>query len=165
MASSTVNGAASPGSPATTAIFAPFGKTAGAGPQWRAVGLAVGAPCAQRLEARKARRHDGTARVRIGAPRAKGVVLKWSSGSKPGRGLLHSAFSARQLQALVSRSLLLFGGHRAGVVVYDLPTLGGLLKNKGHGTPKLSRSLLGGHSRSEGEDSHRPSWTKADDVN
>src|SRR5437867_1104992 len=91
MASSTANGAASPGSPATTAIFAPFGKTAGAGPQWRAVGLAVGAACAQRVEVSKARRHDGTARVRIGAPRAKGVVLKWSSGSKPGRGLLHSA--------------------------------------------------------------------------
>src|ERR1700716_33577 len=43
MASSIVDRPALAGSPLTTAILAPVGKTPGAGPQWRAFGCAVGA--------------------------------------------------------------------------------------------------------------------------
>src|SRR6266513_1022580 len=43
--SSTVNGAAFPGSPLTTAIVAPLGKTSGAGPHCSVAGLVVGAAC------------------------------------------------------------------------------------------------------------------------
>src|SRR5439155_1863236 len=63
-ASSTVNGPALPGSPLTTAILAPGGKTAGARPQCRALGVAW--ECSG---AAMSTRHAGTVRMRIGPPR------------------------------------------------------------------------------------------------
>src|SRR6266704_2874614 len=75
MASSTVNGAALPGSPLTTAILAPFGNTAGAGPHCSAAGFAAGAAgaagaaCEESAGAATSKRHAGKERARIGPPR------------------------------------------------------------------------------------------------
>src|SRR5207244_13218250 len=68
MGSSTVDGAALAGSPLTTAIFAPLGKTAGAGPQCNTVGFAAGAACECSVAAATSRRQGGTARTRMGPP-------------------------------------------------------------------------------------------------